>query len=390
MSRKTSQLTKFAEFDIADLDSATKSITQNPGNLGGKWIALRVDGSVAGIDSAEFEAFDEALAEHGADNVDVVLIVDSRESSEVLAAWEAAKTDAPASVLAKLPDVDGKACRYVALTGKQVADSLPTKDSDEDQLSDKDRKALRTGITNFVRENAEDVRGARAEIQAAVTEQSAAKAFSGSLALDSATDRLQVTCESSLEDVVAEIDLSSDPTGTPDNPVVVEKLQTERDSALSEFAAASSKGGFGKLLAKSKIKNAGDQLLAATDSLVGARASELIEALIIKAEPLLVRARTDAQVREFDRAIADLSKATDAAATNLTQALGIDSGAIERPWTSGTPQPRHYVVAEAQVLDQLDLSIDATKVPTQDFEGVYVLQAQHALSAAALTANLTT
>lgn len=384
MSRKTSQLNKFAQFDVADLNSATKNIAQSTKDFDGKWIALRVDGLAANVDSAALESFDDAITEHCADSVDVVLLVEAKESDEVLAAWEAAKIDAPASVLAKLPDAEDKACRYVALTGKRIDINLPDKDGSDDQLSEDDRAVLRTGLTDFVREKAEDVRAARAEVAAAVQSQSAANAFAGSIALDSAMDRLEVTCESGLPEAVATLDESAEPTDAPASVEARDAAQAKRDSALGEFAGASSKGGLGKLLAKSKIKTAGDGLLAATDAFVGARAAELIEDLIIQAEPLVRQSNEEARGQVLSQAVADLSEVTDLAASDLAQLSGVDPARIDRPWTSGVPRPRRYVIAESQILDQLELSIDVTKVPTEGFEGVYVLQAQHGLSASAL------
>lgn len=320
---------------------------------------------------------------------DVVVMVESGQADEALAAFKATRANYPGSVLSKLPDADGQPCHFVALTGARVQGDQPSAPEERGKLSKQQQAALRGDIKKFVRESADEVRAAREQLESAVTRSSVSDAYSKSLALDTALDHLKDMCADGLEEAVAGFELSEEETDSSESTTNAEGRDTRayserRDQALGQFAGVAAKGGLGKLFSKSKIKAAGDELLSATDSLVESRGADLVDELVDRARPLLVQRESEKIERNWVSAVAQLSKATDVALSGLTTPTGIDASATVRPWTKGTPEPRHYVVADPGMLDQLDLEFDATQVGVEGFDGVYVLQAQHALSKASL------
>lgn len=320
---------------------------------------------------------------------DVVVIAESNQADEALAAFKSTRANYPGSVLSKLPDADGQPCHFVALTGARVQGDQLSTPTEQGEVSKEQQAALRENIKKFVRESADDVRVTREQLESAVTRSSVADAYSKSLGLDAALDNLENTCAEGLAEAVAGFELSEGATDSSESTTNAEGRDTKayserRDQALGQFAGVAAKGGLGKLFSKSKIKVAGDELLSATDSLVESRGADLVDELVDRARPLLVQRESEKNEREWASAVAQLSKATDAALSGLATLAGIDASATVRPWTAGTPKPRHYVVADPGTLDQLALEFDATQVGVEGFDGVYVLQAQHALSKASL------
>lgn len=377
------------------------------------WIALLADGST-GEGLAEF---DEVLAGYDAATVDVVLLVPQAQAAELLAAWATVKVDAPASVLSRLPDAEGAACRYVALGGTALnGPELPSvgseasvfgsddSDADDDAEGDDiDYDALWDFLSARIRASASEVQEARDKVAAAVAEGSATKALSANTALDKALDEFRAYILSQTADLMREFEGAGEiftPTeGAEDEGSDVERgqevdldpLAETKTAALGDFVVASSKSGLGKLFSKSKLRSSGQEFLAATDAYVEDYKIDVIGQMTVYSDMMIPFVRREIMQGDAKAFSVDLERElTENAGALAPLAIG-DATKIDRPWTAGTPAPRTYLLASSLVLDSFDADSFASDpssgvftVPAEDLGGAYILQAQYALSKTAV------
>lgn len=392
----------------------TEQDSANAPDTAKTWVALLLDG----LDTKAVAKFDDSLAELSPEAVELVLLVDSAQASELLPAWAAVKAGAPASVLSRLPDATGAASRYVALTGVAIvgtsAASSPIEPGADGQVAvlAGDEQRLWLGMRELVQQHADEVRQARDQVVAAVAAESASDALKASSQLDTALAQLREVGFAKADanaaaviragaaeapdaadtDADASTGTDADAGADPRQEVDLAELAAARTEKLSAFLLASSKGALGKLFAKAKLKQAGAQVVSATDAYVEGLGSQLISDLTKAAMPAALEAKDQLHSEQEGTANKDLLAKVEQQAAKLTALSQIDLTKINRPWSPGTPAPRTYLLAGNLLVDLLAESGSRTEpgslvpVRNNDVAGAYILQAQYALSKSAISA----
>lgn len=389
---------ELAELIIADLADAgaVADLLKTRTTAVKTWVALVLDATAKPVVD-EIEKFDQQLEELGVGAVDLVLLVDQTTAVAGLSAWSVVKAEAPASVLSRLPDTNGSVCRYVALTGEYI--SLSGNDSGfQDEPLSEDQ--LRFAMRDLVREQVDDIRSIRANIEQVVALGSPSEALERFTELDQALIELQRSSYREVESYLRRYitdgnELAVDTAANEETDLTarikdvdLEQLKQNLNHALSEFLLIGSKTGLGKLFTKSKLKQSGGQLLDTTDAYIDGVASELIAELIQTAVPLSAGICDEVKQVELSKTTNKLIKLVEKYLVEPSPFAGRTGMVIDRAWTVGIPDPRHYLLASSHMVELLgslvselpksNLQLVATEVDDQP--GMLILKAQYALA----------
>jgi hypothetical protein len=399
--------------DIADSDAVLRVLDAI--RSGKTMVKPRVwPAFVTGVPT-ELGAFDSALDERGTGSCDLVLIMtgaaSQQASADALAAWLHVKMPAPASVLAELPDSQGRICRYVALGCRAVDPARRRVGTSGAQTAislDVAKAAVRINAELAVRAQSDASVVAVAAAVAALTE--AAQQYSAAdllrseseltVALTGIDRNLVPALRSDLPQIVTEVvaQLSAESTAEPAAEAAATQAETVADSApqeltgptgdgadrtatVSQLVLLASKGGLTKMFSRNRMATVAETIgpLAQADvaatirSALGQVQTDIPALVENEAKRLadLHTAELDAAARAAEQAESTTwNDAVDTARREVGLWPSVDVAGISRSWGGGVPAARQYVVGSASALRLLaddDAFMPIVDLRTQEY-----------------------
>ena len=318
---------------------------------------------------SELKAFDSQLSAAGQPSCDLVLMLNSsattsgKQIADALAAWLKIKMPAPASVLAELPDSEGRICRYVALGCATVTATADACDLAPSETPEFDLAAVQVAV-----------RAQLAAKAASAVSAVAAKDAAGALAAAAQAANLEqlLAAEQRLTESLAAIDFelptklgesltelvtqAIESTTSSDGAAADEQISAAtRNQYLGELITMLTKGGLGKLFGRSRTA-------ALTESIAQAALADVQRALAATVEtatsqvPDVVNEVVAATVlRHDEKRAAALERAERERTTkwqgqirSATKSVNVwptvSTAGITRAWGGPVPAPRTYVV----------------------------------------------
>lgn len=375
------------------------------------WPAF-VDGMVDALTD-----FDAALDEANS-GCDVVLMLSGApkpgDAAAALGAWLHVKVPAPPSVLAQLPDSEGRVCRYVAVGAAQILRAEPPAvelgvefrltNAAVAAASSQIAAAVRTGVEELSAVAAARQQVTKLEAAAFATDPSAILAADRSLSEAIATMRAQLPRElaemisEKIGEAVKMLSASGEVTKTDSPaPAATPKSEVDRTQALSALVLLASKGGLSKVFGRAKLSAASAALVEAAQAEVAATVAELCQSAQASI-PSMLDAAIDAHRAELaakleaahasaqQTAESDWQQSMEQAKTTTSIWPTIDTDGIRRSWGGPVPPPRRYLVGSQTVAGQLQDSEGTLAVVDlrDDDKRAVLLVAQYGLPLAAL------
>lgn len=324
----------------------------------------------------ELKDFDVALTGMTSGACDLVLMLTGARTAEgtagALSAWLKVKMPAPASVLAELPDSQGRVCRYVALGCTEVVAPPADEAAAADASIDFELVAVETTVRGqLVRQAAASVSGVAAKEAAGAL---AAAASAGDLQqLLASNQRLTEALIAIERDLPAKLqgcltELVQTAIEKPAEQSETEELtpvsEQTRNQYLSELAALLSKGGLGKLFVRSRTAaltesiTVGAQqdvqraLHAAVESVVD-QIPDVVNEVVAAMQLLNDQKRTAALQESVAKRTSTWQRKLRDAATTTAVWPKISTAGITRAWGGPVPSPRTYVVTNSSTVDLL-------------------------------------
>ncbi len=406
---------------IADTDQADSVVTVLDAiRAGTTTVKPRVWPTFVAGSPATLDGFDAGLNERGTGSCDLVLVMTGSKSpqdqAQALASWLHVKMPAPASVLAELPDSQGRICRYVALGCRTVEPGkVRSTDRPATDLQDVDVAAASELISAELASRAysdPSVEAANAAVSAlsqAASTYSAPDLLSSestlTIALNKVDRTLVTTLQASLRQIVTDVvtqlsestgqsraggveetadstvdsDAGSD-AGSDGKPGGVaagasDSTSTETSAAVppdslgrtqtvSQLVLLASKGGLTKMFSRNRMASVAELIepLAAADVTAAVRSA--LAQLDSQTAPLVEAAvqqiADEAEVGRKEAALA--AQVADALTWNQALATArrqvsiwptVETAGISRSWGGGVPAARQYVVGSARALASL-------------------------------------
>lgn|GEM_PF-1220908 len=385
--------------DVADADAVLRVLDAVRG--GATTVKPRVWPAFVTGAPTDLGTFDAALDERGTGSCDLVLIMTGASSQEAsadaLAAWLHVKMPAPASVLAELPDSQGRICRYVAL-GCRAIDSEQRRTGTAGGQTVATINLISTSNSNTAVERvaAQLVIRAQSEVSvvaadaAVVALTEAAQQYSAAELLRresevtvslTEVDRnlgpaLRADLPQIITDVVAQ--LSAETTAAvaaPEEPTVADSALSEttgqasdgagdgagRTETVSQLVLLASKGGLTKMFSRNRMATVAETIgplaradVAATVHSALGQVQTDIRGLVEDEMQRLADQHTaelDAATRATEEAESSTwNKAVSKARREVGLWPSVDVAGISRSWGGGVPAARQYVVGSASAL----------------------------------------
>jgi len=354
---------------------------------------------VAGTPSHLAE-FDRALDERGTGSCDLVLIMTGATSpdasADALAAWLHVKIPAPASVLAELPDSEGRICRYVALGCRAVhAGGQAQADASPDLVAisiDSSAVAARVSAELSTRAHTDPLVETANEAVAALT--NAAQQYSApdllrceselAVALTEVDRKLVPVLRAELPKLVVEMvaQVSAAPPAGPDSggsgpdpaadsatdsaahtlpEAAAEAGAPGRTHTVSQLVLLASKGGLTKMFSRNRMATVAETIGLLAEADVAATVRSAVSAIdgevpsLVSVEAQRISAEQLAEGQAVALAAQEAESTTwnqnvDQARRDVELWPTVDVTGISRSWGGGVPPARQYVVGSASAL----------------------------------------
>ena len=348
--------------------------------------------------ATELGGFDQRLDELGAGACDVVLVMlgqpDVDSQSAALNAWLQIKVPAPASVLADLPDVDGHACRYVALGAQRINEmSITASDADVVDVEAVDVNSVVGEVNARLRAIARESAVVKVAGDAANSLCAAAEHFDVPALLQAENNFMTAVNDvnrglpSSLEDQLVSCvkgslanvsgatddDQRDDAEGTtPSEPTDLLE-RAERTELVSTLVQLASKGSMSRVFKRSRMAGLAEQIAVATRRDIDRAVANAVGHVLILTESHVLqeledqaRLRTAAMASERIEAGNRLNLAwqerIEATRRDAKVWTAVDGENVRRSWGGGIPAPREYVVSASSSVISLSESDRAMTV----------------------------
>lgn len=372
---------------------------------------------------SQLGSLDEALTTRGSGICDLVLMLTGTESADeqarALSAWLHVKMPAPASVLAQLPDSDGRICRYVALgstvvspgplNGTTTAKKESTSDlarASEASIVAVDQVAVAATVNQELARVAADdatamvARDAASALIAAAHDYDAPALMRAENNLAAALNHLDRRLVPELESALARIAraaveqalLGGGAEAAPDaspQPPVGSDADIGRTQTVSELVLLASKGGLSKMFSRNRMATLAQALEPVARADVDTAVQQAVDHVSAQVGPLVtleVKAATETAEQQRAQAAQEVGALRDqlwaqALATGrsaVTLWPTVSTTGITRAWGGGVPAPRQYLVGSAAALeglaedDAIMTVIDLRDVPGAPIDSVPV------------------
>lgn len=377
---------------IADTDHSQEIVrVLDEIRAGATTVKPRVWPAIVAGHPARLAEFDAALDERRTSSCDLVLVMTGsnspEEQADALAAWLHVKMPAPASVLADLPDSQGRICRYVGL-GSLAVDVRQAPSCVSTTLATFDYACAVEQICGELEKVATSHRSVLSANSAVAALVVAAQSYSAvdvmrsesdvTLALGEIERELVPALEVALPGIVAEVVRTLSSTQEPRNaPEAIAEANGNaaaenengksgdgsvgRTETVSQLVLLASKGGLSKMFNRNRMAAVAETI----EPLARADVSAAVDGAIRQADacvPILVKdeaqrvdeanAATLEQVARTAQKASTLAwnQAVDTARREVIMWPTINIEGISRSWGGGVPAARQYVVASASSL----------------------------------------
>lgn len=271
------------------------------------------------------------------------------EHIDALAAWAAAKSDAPATPLAALSDESGRAMRWSVIAARAVAVAPPAQPDWDDPGG-----PTWDDVYQLIDEHATTKALARAVPRvAAATADSCLQHYQALLAGLNGLDDLTADIEAFLHAQFGVAEQPWPPTAPDLAPV---------ESALAAHLREVQRSGFGRWTGAKRRTAARDALQQAAKDLAGGQLQSILQ--LAKAHweharsaATAQRAATEAE-QVMQQTVATVRADILVAAADAAPWAHVELSQVHRPWGGGRPRTRSWVVAPPQMVEDLSAALD--------------------------------
>lgn len=312
----------------------------------------------------ELKTFDAQLTSSGQGAADLVLMLNSAvpaAQADALAAWLKIKMPAPASVLAELPDSEGRICRYVALGCETVTATAGTYEPSVTQTPEFDLASVQASVrAQLVTKAASSVAGAAAKdaagaLGAAAQAANLEQLLAAEQHLTESLTAIDLELPAKLSENLTELVQQAIESPATDLPAAQEVPAGTRNQYLSELITMLTKGGLGKLFGRSRTATLTESITHAALADVQRGLAAAVESVAAQVPDVVNEVVAATQLRNDEKRAAALERAERERTTkwqgqirSVTKTVNVwptvSTAGITRAWGGPIPAPRTYVV----------------------------------------------